>query len=163
MKPHPRIRKTIKWGGVAFCGLVACAFGASLKWDLCWYAAYLPEAAASARTCAIGRGALMIAYAWSLPDGAKTVSVCSAERGDGPLLWLPTWRFDDWPPSAAVPLWIVFLLAAAPTGVMFYRDHSAARRRRRGLNLCPKCNYDRAGIARDAKCPECGSGGGAAP
>ena len=24
-----------------------------------------------------------------------------------------------------------------------------------GLNLCPKCNYDRAGLEAGAKCPEC--------
>jgi hypothetical protein len=34
-------------------------------------------------------------------------------------------------------------------------DARAARRAR--LNLCPKCNYDRAGIAKDAVCPECGA------
>jgi hypothetical protein len=30
------------------------------------------------------------------------------------------------------------------------------RRRRRRMNRCVKCGYDRAGIAADAKCPECG-------
>jgi hypothetical protein len=29
--------------------------------------------------------------------------------------------------------------------------------RRAQLNLCPKCNYDRAGLAPGAVCPECGS------
>jgi rubrerythrin len=29
--------------------------------------------------------------------------------------------------------------------------------RRARLNLCPKCKYDRTGIAAGAVCPECGS------
>jgi hypothetical protein len=32
-----------------------------------------------------------------------------------------------------------------------------SRRDAARLNLCPKCNYDRAGLAAGAKCPECGS------
>jgi hypothetical protein len=31
------------------------------------------------------------------------------------------------------------------------------RRRRRRLNRCVKCGYDRAGLAADAHCPECGT------
>jgi len=32
------------------------------------------------------------------------------------------------------------------------RGERAAR-----LNLCPKCGYDRAGIAAESVCPECGA------
>jgi rubrerythrin len=44
----------------------------------------------------------------------------------------------------------------AITTALAWRLDTFARRRAR-LNLCPKCNYDRAGIAGDAKCPECGA------
>jgi rubrerythrin len=41
------------------------------------------------------------------------------------------------------------------TGVAWRLDVLARRRDR--LNLCPRCNYDRAGIGKDAVCPECGA------
>jgi hypothetical protein len=43
-----------------------------------------------------------------------------------------------------------------PTAAAWYLDTLARRRANEGLNLCPKFRYDRAGLAPDAKCPECG-------
>ncbi len=37
----------------------------------------------------------------------------------------------------------------------------ARRRVRRGRGRCPSCDYDRAGLAEGAACPECGGGDGA--
>ena len=54
----------------------------------------------------------------------------------------------------AFPLWIAVCALALPTAYLFYADA-----RRRAPGLCPKCRYDRAGLAAGAKCPECGAGG----
>jgi rubrerythrin len=37
-----------------------------------------------------------------------------------------------------------------------WRIENIVRRRMR-RDLCPRCGYDRRGLAADAKCPECGS------
>jgi rubrerythrin len=52
----------------------------------------------------------------------------------------------------------VLALAFIALGIFIsFRRRKMARRARAGLNLCPKCNYDRAGLAKDVVCPECGS------
>ena len=52
------------------------------------------------------------------------------------------------------PLWSPLLVTLLITGVAWRVD--ALARRRAGLDLCPKCRYDRAGLATGAVCPECG-------
>jgi hypothetical protein len=59
-----------------------------------------------------------------------------------------TWRGE-------FPVWWLAMPAAAISLTAWRLDTLASRGAR--LNLCPKCNYDRAGIAGDAKCPECGA------
>jgi hypothetical protein len=53
------------------------------------------------------------------------------------------------------PIWTLMLVSATFT-LVEWRLARASRRRNR-VNYCPKCNYDRAGIAKDALCPECGA------
>jgi hypothetical protein len=54
-----------------------------------------------------------------------------------------------------VPFWLIALPVVASSAAAFVVDRRIKGRAR--INLCPKCNYDRAGIAGDAKCPECGA------
>ncbi len=49
---------------------------------------------------------------------------------------------------------MVAVLIATITAAAWRFDTLA--RRRASLNLCPKCNYDRTGLAVGAVCPECG-------
>ncbi len=62
-----------------------------------------------------------------------------------------------------VPLWPGFalntLFYAAIAWGLWQVPLAIRRRRRRRLNRCVKCNYDRTGLggAADAKCPECGA------
>lgn len=52
-----------------------------------------------------------------------------------------------------IPHWLVIALASTPW--LFWRLNRAARRRRSGH--CARCGYDRAGLAPEAPCPECGT------
>jgi hypothetical protein len=54
--------------------------------------------------------------------------------------------------AAGVILLYPFLLAAIPAGLLWWKDLRPFRPGR-----CPKCGYDRAGLAADAACPECGT------
>jgi len=67
------------------------------------------------------------------------------------------WGIDT---TFPVPLWLPAIAVLIPTTIAWRLD-SLARRRAR-LNFCPKCSYDRTGLAAGAVCPECGSkaGGG---
>jgi hypothetical protein len=59
------------------------------------------------------------------------------------------------------PLWPGFalntLFYAAIAWGLWQVPLAIRRRRRRRLNRCMKCGYDRAGLALDAACPECGT------
>ena len=152
MKSHPRIRKTIKWGGAAVTVMLAVVwiFGA------CTYF-----------VCFCKAGAYI-----SMSRGQFCVMRCTPDSNlvhrEDNLRWLPLpiqWNFywshspakaftSSW--TLAVPLWAPVALVL-PVTVFAWRLDTLARRRAR-LNLCPKCNYDRAGLAsKDAKCPECGA------
>jgi hypothetical protein len=75
------------------------------------------------------------------------------------------WRFEvdqlPWGPApgaprtfVSIPLWALAAAGTLPTTAAFLLD--ARDRRRAGLNHCPRCNYDRAGIPSESPCPECG-------
>jgi hypothetical protein len=59
------------------------------------------------------------------------------------------------------PIWTGFalntLFYAAIAWGLWQVPLAIRRRRRRRLNRCVKCGYDRAGLAGDAACPECGA------
>jgi hypothetical protein len=57
--------------------------------------------------------------------------------------------FDLW---VGVSLLYPVALTLIPAALLWYAD-----RRPFGPGLCPKCSYDRRGLAPDAKCPECGT------
>ena len=155
MKPHPRIRKTVKWGGAAATVLLVVVW--------------------------IGSGWLFVGFATEAGSAvyftAGGVGVQTSRRYaiDSPFDWgsrkAPLWSLWDWecrssgpgppsfhtPPGFSVfgPLW-PFMMPIAGTTVIAWRLDTLARRRAR-LNLCPKCDYDRTGLADGAVCPECGS------
>jgi len=72
--------------------------------------------------------------------------------------WQPLLKTSTVQTDYCVPIWgVVAVMTVFSIGM--WRYDAIARRRERavGLNLCPKCNYNRAGLASGAKCPECGS------
>jgi hypothetical protein len=147
MKPHPKIRKTVKWGGAAVTLLLVVVWIGSGRWQLLW----VPRVG-----FALGaqQGVLLLAVV-APSDGPRLFEL---RRNDGsdPFVY---WHFRCYrtPISTQVdlPLWIL-ALPPMSSSLIAWRMEVLAHRRAR-LNLCPKCHYDRAGLAAGAKCPECGT------
>ena len=64
--------------------------------------------------------------------------------------WLP--RRDADGTGYILPLWVPFLLTAAPAALFWRLDRRLVR------GACEHCGYDRRGLATDTVCPECGKG-----
>jgi hypothetical protein len=161
MKPHPRIRKTIKWGGAAVTLLLVVVWIGSGWWETSEL--HLPVV-----TFAIDRGRLYI-HSSDFIDFPRDWPGGSWPRGEFVRSFDLDWRPECFGGSARwwgvmIPLWMIFALTSLAT-LVAWRFETLARRRARRLNLCPKCDYDRAGLvggAAGAVCPECGSGSGGA-
>jgi hypothetical protein len=146
MRPHPRIRKTIKWVGAAVTVLLV------VVWIESWWLTYPLGSWGPRNHLAIELGIVEMER-WS--------STRYLEQ-DFIAILSPSFRSKDFGcvllrEGAAVrfPLWFPALCIAIVTVAAWCLDELA--RRRAPLNLCPNCHYDRAGIAAGAKCPECGS------
>ena len=148
MKPHPKLRKTIKWGGAALTMLLVAVGIGSGWWTVSW----------------IGRSGIHVGaiYGRLIVRGTNRGSF-GGSPGTGwyggymesQLGWWFDWRTTPRGWSVEAPFWLPSVISLLVTAVAWRLDTLARRRAR--LNLCPKCNYDRAGITGDAKCPECGS------
>ena len=149
MKPHPRIRKTIKWGGAAVTVLLVVVWVGSGWWLLSWGGMsnsgnYWHFAACFGRVEFVS---------FPAPGAAYSKVLIEPHPYPGRFEWgfQQTAWFD-------VPLWAIVGCAFACTFSAWHLD-ALARRNRAKLNLCPKCGYDRTGLVggKDAKCPECGA------
>ncbi len=143
-----RLRNTIKWGGTALTVLLLVVWVGS-RW---WWAGveFLPTGELFVTG---GRFAIGWQEPWSIvPENYS----CWMSR-----LWSTRfeWWFDAWPQPGAMgrtlftvvsPIWVIFLLAAAPTLWLWWRD------RRRAPGMCTHCGYDLRGVAHEV-CPECGA------
>ena len=153
MKPHPRIRKTIKWGcaegdriaggGMAFQRFLLCRVG-SQEWlrslDRTWRDSPV-------RVEGPKRGQRRSAVSCL----SSIDSMLNRESGGG----RSAFSFIGW--QAAWPIWPLAVVSLAATVVGWRLDARGRRKRARvGQNLCPNCSYDRAGLGLGAKCPECG-------
>ena len=146
VRPHPRIRKTIKWFGAALTVLLVVVWignGVYSQFEVAskWFGG---------------------AYAWKIEGGGfgfgrfepSPANDNVAITSPGSFL-IPFLRTSSGGWYCNVPLWIPAALTLIPAGTVWIAD-SAARRRAR-MNLCPKCHYDRTGLAGNAVCPECGT------
>jgi hypothetical protein len=172
MKPHPRIRKTIKWCGAAVTVLLVVVWIASG-----WFGVGGDSGRCS--VVVVGNGSCHIDYlARSDRPALSMGSHWGYGRVDSSRAWRWGWSHSTvsyivppqlMPAKSGVlvplhqldlPLWM-FAAVSAATGLAAWRLDTLARRRAK-LNLCPKCNYDRTGLRDDAdgtrgKCPECGA------
>ncbi|HEX2837805.1 MAG TPA: hypothetical protein VHN77_06720 [Phycisphaerales bacterium] len=128
MRPHPRIRKTIKWGGLVIAGLLSVAWVGSKWFFVGW---------SSPAGGFVYGGAGLICVATPLWTDAQAMS--------------PQWRFERhsdsmrwwfhgrrWPLGHITycPLWFPLLLVLIPTALAWRLDSLVTRRAR--LSLRPK-------------------------
>lgn len=148
MKSHPHIRKTVKWGGAVVTVLLVVVWMGSARWTLRY---------------ATTRGD----HLWIGDSGVGVFDFGGAQPRQkarwrfAETRWAVVWR-PYFSPRAAnagiffLPFWLLTGTAFAAT-VVAWRLDAIARRRERA-HLCPKCRYDRTGLAVGAVCPECGVG-----
>ena len=140
----------MKWGGAAVTVLLLVVWLGSAWWMMLW----------SSPTCEV-RASGGLLHLWTGPRGHtmpgyfSVLSIGSFPSSPG---WFSWCRFvvDRSSRSFGLdfPLWIPIVVWLVPTARAWRLDTLARRRAR--LNLCPKCNYDRTGLAPGAVCPECG-------
>jgi hypothetical protein len=147
MNPHPRIRKTAKWGGAVVCVVLVGVWVSSTM--LFAFVAtprgfYAEIVAGRLQTMTSSDNHDVVPHTvWNAMRVPVTVRWWFSTGYLGPLRVL------------AIPLWPPAALALAPT-LLAWRLDALARRRAR-LNYCPSCNYDRRGLPTASLCPECGS------
>jgi hypothetical protein len=132
-----RLRRVMKWTGLALCTLIAAAWAASLVW---WFE-YTNQS--DSLTMALAGGAVHITDIFSTKPG-WSIARLSQPR----VIWWP--ESDPYFLWWAMPLWIPFVIVALPTGLLWWFD-----RRRPAQGHCHKCGYDLTGNV-SGVCPECG-------
>jgi hypothetical protein len=148
MKPHPRIRKAIKWGGAAATVLLVVVWISS-AW---FYIALLRDG--SARDVYVSVGVLGV-FEWKLPAAVLPQPPPRIGLRQNALMkWKPVNADNSSFHWLMIPLWIPLLVVFTPTAIAWHLDALARGRARVGL--CPECGYDRTGLAAGAVCPECG-------
>lgn len=147
MRPRPKIRKTVKWGGAAASVLLAVVWVGSGRIKACGWSPIPPGAA-----IAIWRGQAICEVSHS--EAVAYLDPCRwhlASDRNG-----LQWGFDlvlrDGDTAVAVPLWMPLVIVLAATAFAWMQDRHSAL-----FDACTKCGYDRAGIAARTACPECGS------
>ncbi len=152
MKPHPKLRKTIKWAGAAVTMLLVVAWIGSGWWIL-----GIIKPKPSRLSLGIVGGVVVV-----MSDDVNPIAQWGfyCHRQSNIIYW--PWRgvggldssfATQW--ALTIPLWIPSIATFVATCTAWRLDALARRRAR--LNFCPKCTYDRTGLAPTAVCPECGA------
>lgn len=161
MRPHPRIRKVVKWGG-ALVTIACCTIGLwSRRNQLVWNS----SADWPCVRIALTKGTICITRKFQeRPGDSEYLHAGWQHRPVGdtgwPAIdrgtnWTFQWTADTYEQSLTIPLWTVALSGAIVTALAWRSDYVA--RRRAKSHACPSCGYDRAGIAPPSPCPECGT------
>jgi hypothetical protein len=149
MKPHPRIRKAIKWGGLVLMVLIVAVWIAAQ-----WYSLSFCNTRNSLILQHTGAiiGIAAGDWKWEFQHDWTMMPRVVSPAAPGGLLpsirWMPRFAL------IGVPFWLLEMTVAVPMIAAWRLDVRAGRRAT--LNLCPKCGYDRTGLLQGAKCPECG-------
>lgn len=158
MKKPRRIRRTLKWAGVGLCVLLLTAWGLSTTKVVRWrstsnrYHFFLGFSAVSAaywRTAEhwpVAERDYFLGIQRTIPAGWGMKDIV----GTSLFQPAPQLNLTGHKKYVGLPLWLLTLLAAAPTALLFYRD-----RRRIPPGHCRKCGYNLTGNV-SGICPECG-------
>jgi hypothetical protein len=164
MRPHPRIFGLAKRTGVCLCVLILAAWGFSVHWFVLW---------SDYRSVRLEYG--NVGFGWSLSSRADYDRSRASSAADDPhrrpIFWIgkisAVWRVaggygfnlpitveytanrGPFARELFIPLWIPFLIIAAPTGFAIWWG------RRPPPGHCRTCGYDLTGNV-SGICPECG-------
>ena len=154
MKPHPRIRKTVKWGGAVVTVLLV------VLWIVSWSSIVVATTPWNTAIC-LGRGHVLLCWKDVPPPGVEVYPTQPVLPSERRLVWRfqcsvgsftdpKVFGLDVW-----VPLWAPLLLALCSSSIAWRFDTLA--RRRSHPHLCSSCRYNRTGLAPETICPECGT------
>jgi len=150
MKPHPRIRKTVKWGGAVATVLLAVVWIGSGWRMLVWFGA-----GKNVNFLAVGGGGVEVGHLTAtVPFQGSMLLECRE-----PIFQLPGFGSAATGWGAYLPLWPGVAAALVATAAAWRLD-TLERRRRAGVNHCRNCGYDRRGLPPQTVCPECGAAAG---
>ena len=155
MKPHPKLRKTIKWGGAAVTVLLVVVWVGSG-----WYCASYARSDWGWRVESGRISWEQGVFVYQMPlRWGRTRQYGTGKPLPFALRWTVARVRNDFRDSfyyevTDVPLWMPGVLFGLISGTAWRLDALARRRERVGR--CPKCHYDRAGLPAGAVCPECG-------
>ena len=152
--PHTLIRATVKWAGAIAAVVLLAMWGASERWCV--------NRETANWTFSLNRGSVIVIRhdgpSFRAPPGWYAVRYDASPA-------IRVWWLNAWDSSGGtrvlpftgmlVPLWMPASLTLLATLGAWRLDARARHRARAGR--CAQCNYDRAGLAPGAACPECGA------
>lgn len=167
MKRRFRTKRILKWAGLAGCVLTALLFAATFVWtvSLFWWTdgskTFREVSALPGRLDYDSFYDLKKDYGFPKVREFQITAVDASMRT--PAEWLRWPDVHGHPPKeggggfgpiagvfgVSLPLWLVFLVLAIPTAILWYRD------RRPPKGHCRACGYNLTGNV-SGKCPECG-------
>ena len=146
VKPHPKIRKTVKWGGAVVTVLLVVVWIGSAWRGGGWMSRH-------GAGLAVMPGTFVLSLQ-SFPYENEFAG-WGLRHAPEPMRWWFMGGRGNFGWNFWIPIWLPVLLSALATGAAWRLDALASRRARAGF--CPKCNYDRIGLVPQAVCPECGT------
>ncbi len=147
MKPHPRICKTVKWGGAAASLLLLALWIGSGWWCIKWWTP-------SSGTWNLEAGRIVIR---NIDWNSQTPKSPGLQLFHVPfeLDWSMQYDPTAWGSPLTTPIWPFAGISLLVTAFAWRLDSLA--RRRAANNLCSTCRYDRTGLPPHSLCPECGT------
>ncbi len=154
MRPHPRIRKVVKWGGLA----LAIALVVAVAMSRTTYHSAEHHSVRSVHSLTVTAGTLNYTTITTPPLQPNLFDTIVWSKLPLPVPQLHWWF--DWTRTrtytfVCIPLWPPALVCFAASALAWRLDTLTTRRERHGA--CPSCGYDRSGLALPAPCPECGT------
>ena len=156
MRPHPRIRAAVQWGGLGLTLLLAAVWVASAWWG-CKYR-FGPGTWLEG-----GTGLVQFVHNQDpSTDGWWNPGLRAYRFKTPQMYWRFQWSYKPVYPwsassrvlSITVPLWSIAVATAFSSALAWRASRRAVRLR---PHSCRCCAYPRAGLAAGAPCPECGA------